>query len=157
MATNYNFRRSRSSSFPQKKAPSGIWKPTVPRWEKEFCSKVGSVPWEKLVETKKYLHLHENVMKWDDSAGKEAFDSAKKRFWAEYNGTRCDIPLPDPDLYLDDIDWNKTDDPQLLDFEKEEKVPVDEGVVILDISFLIGDQFACIGWGDAETAEPPMQ
>ncbi|KAM1455437.1 hypothetical protein ACFX1R_005827 [Malus domestica] len=99
----------------------------VPYWERKFCTTVGSVPWRKLVETKKYMSLYKNIVEWNDSAGEEAFNNAKNRFWAEMNGLipSSDISLPDPDMYIDDIDWSSSCnniDPQLiLDLEKSKK------------------------------------
>nr|XP_027186949.1 uncharacterized protein LOC113783901 isoform X1 [Cicer arietinum] len=129
---------------------TGIWQPTVPRWEKMFCSSVGSVPWEKLVETKKYMYLYDNVVNWNDSASEEAFDNAKSRFWSEINGLPCDIPLPDPDIYIDDIDWSSTIDPELiLDLERDAIVPSDKEndaeVVIIGDALLVNQSFFCIG------------
>lgn len=60
------------------------------------------------------MHLYGNVVDWDDSAGQEAFHDAKKRYWAEINGLPCDISLPKPDIYIDDIDWNPDIDPALI-------------------------------------------
>ncbi|KAE9612477.1 hypothetical protein Lalb_Chr06g0173531 [Lupinus albus] len=110
-----------------------------------FCSKVGAVPWRKLVEAKKYLSLHENVMKWDDSACIEAFDNAKKRFSASIKGIPCTISLPNPDIYINDIHWNSiVDDELIMELESETNVPIDEGVVILDPSILYNQTFGCI-------------
>ena len=87
---------------------------SVPSWEKKFCFVVGSMPWIRLLEAKKNISKFDNVMKWDDSAGKKAFHDAKRRFWAKFNGFPCNIPLPDPDIYIDKIDWDSKIDPQLL-------------------------------------------
>ncbi|KAF3975785.1 hypothetical protein CMV_000979 [Castanea mollissima] len=86
----------------------------VPLWEKKFCTSVGRIPWGKIVDNKKYIHFQDNVLSWDDSAGKVAFQNAKKRFWAEINGLLCDISLPDPDMYIDEIDWNTNIGPELI-------------------------------------------
>ncbi|KAM1008328.1 hypothetical protein FF1_004756 [Malus domestica] len=73
------------------------------------------------------MSLYNNIVEWNDSAGEEAFNNAKNRFWAEMNGLipRSDISLPDPDMYIDDIDWRSSCnniDPQLiLDLEKSKK------------------------------------
>ncbi|CAL0317094.1 unnamed protein product [Lupinus luteus] len=153
-----NLRKARP--FSQRKPPLAKqkWVPTVPQWEKMFCSKIGGVPWKKLVEAKKYLSLHENVMKWDDSACIEAFDNAKKRFLASIKGLPCDISLPDPDIYIDNIDWNSTvNDEVIMELESQTNIPIDEGVVILDYSILYGETFGCIGWGDAEVEDPSKQ
>ena len=59
-------------------------------------------------------------MEWDDSAAREAFDNAKARFLAEINGLRCDISLPDPNLFIDKVDYNAHINPELVaDLEKE--------------------------------------
>ncbi|XP_030494174.2 uncharacterized protein LOC115710019 [Cannabis sativa] len=86
----------------------------VPAWEKKFCYKIGSVPWRKIVNTKDFMSYYTNVVDWNDSAVKEAFDNAKKRFWAELNGFDCDIPMPDPDSYIDEVDWNPVIDSELM-------------------------------------------
>ncbi|KAF1879630.1 hypothetical protein Lal_00033288 [Lupinus albus] len=135
MATN--LRKSRPFNHRKPPLVKQKWVPTVPQWEKMFCSKVGAVPWRKLVEAKKYLSLHENVMKWDDSACIEAFDNAKKRFSASIKGIPCTISLPNPDIYINDIHWNSiVDDELIMELESETNVPIDEGVVILDPSIL---------------------
>lgn len=80
------------------------------------------------MDAKKFMYCHGNVLNWDDSAGEEAFQSAKKRFWADINGLPCDISLPDPDTYIDEINWNPDIDSELIkDLERELFVP-NEGV-----------------------------
>ncbi|XP_022744999.1 uncharacterized protein LOC111295667 [Durio zibethinus] len=147
-----NMQGTRSHS---RKPPLATWQPTVPSWEKKFCTLVGSVPWCKLLETKRFMFLYDNVVHWNDSAGEEAFHNAKNRFWAEINGLPCDIRLPNPDIYIDKIDWDSEIDPELLlDLEREPKAPDEkdksENVVILGSSFLLNQSFSCGGWGDAE-------
>jgi len=134
---------------------SDTWQLSVPPWEKKFCTLIGSVPWRKLLETKKCMYLYDNVVQWNDSAGEEAFHNAKNRFWAEINGLPCDILLPDPDTYIDEVDWNSTIDPELLlDLEREPKShsdgDKDENVVILGDSLPLNQSVPCTGWGDAE-------
>ncbi|KAE8702621.1 U4/U6 small nuclear ribonucleoprotein PRP4-like protein-like [Hibiscus syriacus] len=142
-------------SYSRKPSPA-TWQPAVPTWEKKFCTLVGSVPWWKLLETKRFMYLYDNVVQWNDSAGEEAFHNAKNRFWAEINGLPCDIRLPDPDSYIDKIDWDSEIDPELLlDLEREPKVPDEkdksEHVVILGNFLLLNQPFVCGGgWGDAE-------
>ncbi|XP_059646247.1 uncharacterized protein LOC132291258 [Cornus florida] len=159
-----NWRRKRGDNYCQesaktrsqnKKPPLGSWQPTVPSWEKKFCTSVGSVPWCKLLETKKFMYLYDNVVKWNDSAGEEAFYNAKNRFWAEINGLPCDISLPDPNIYIDEIDWNSNIDPELLlDLEREYVIPdggeKDEKVVIFGKQLLSNQSFSCTGWGEEE-------
>lgn len=130
----------------------------MPAWEKKFCSSVGSVPWSKLLEAKRFMHLHNNIIQWNDSAGEKAFSNAKKRFYAEINGLPCDISLPDPDKYIDEVDWNSVIDPKLLsDLERdwsgdveEEEEDVSERVILR--SELLNQSFGCTGWGDTEEA-----
>lgn len=112
----------------------GSWQPSVPTWEKQFCKVVGLLDWEEFLDLKKTLYLYENVLKWDDSAGKEAFQSAKNRFWAELNDLPCDINFPNPNLYIDDVDWDcKIDDQLISDLECRSVIDSDEnsGPVII--------------------------
>jgi len=37
----------------------------------------------------------------------------KNMFWAEINGFPCDIPLPNPNIYIDDVDSNASVNPEL--------------------------------------------
>ncbi|KAI3425605.1 Cytokinin dehydrogenase [Psidium guajava] len=81
---------------------------------------VGTIPWAKIVYSKTLLSYHDNICHWDDSAAEEAFQNAKKRFWADVNGLPCDISLPDPDSYMDKINWNQAIDPELIkDLDKQ--------------------------------------
>ncbi|XWS59067.1 hypothetical protein CRYUN_Cryun08bG0090400 [Craigia yunnanensis] len=139
----------------RRKPPLATWQPTVPSWEKKFCSLVGSVPWQKLLETKRFMYLYDNIVQWNDSACEEAFYNAKNRFWAEINGLPCEIRLPDPDSYIDKIDWDSEIDPELLlDLEREPDTPdqkdKNENVLILGNSLFMNQSFSCGGWGDAE-------
>ncbi|CAK8543166.1 unnamed protein product [Lathyrus sativus] len=143
--------------------------PTVPSWEKKFCASVGSVPWKKVIEVKRYMHMHSNVVNWEDSAVKEAFDNAKNRFWAEINGFHCDIPLPDPNMYIDDVDWDASVDPELyLDLDRELEasrsiLEKSQETVILGSSLLLNQSLSGPGWGieptgwgdEEEVTKPP--
>lgn len=60
------------------------------------------------------MYCHSNVLNWNDSAAEEAFQNAKKRYWAKLNSLPCDISLPDPDTYVDQVDWNPCIDPELI-------------------------------------------
>lgn len=130
------------------------WQPTVPTWEKKFCTLIGAVPWKKLLETKRSMFLYDNVVKWNDSAGEEAFHNAKNRFWAEINNLPCDISPPNPDIYIDEIDWNSEVDPELLrDLErgKIDTCQIDKAENVgLGAALLSNQTFSCTGWGDAE-------
>ncbi|KAM7530038.1 hypothetical protein LguiB_033448 [Lonicera macranthoides] len=141
-------------SSDNKKPPLGNRQPTVPSWEKKFCKSVGCVPWYKIMEMKRYFHLYDNVVHWNDSAGEEAFQNAKNRFYAKIHSLPCDISLPDPDIYIDEIDWNSQIDPELLlDLDREPIILNGEkhyaGIVILD-SLLKDQGFSSSGWGDCE-------
>ncbi|KAL7598243.1 hypothetical protein Lser_V15G26264 [Lactuca serriola] len=159
---NYNqeVTRTRPNSY-RKPLPLGgnpNWQQSVPSWEKKFCSSIGSIPWKKLVETKRFIHLYDNVIKWNDSAGKEAFQSAKNNFYANIHGLPCNNRLPDPDIYIDNIDWDSKVDPNLiLDLDSDSVVPdsgskdEQEQVVIFGSSFPPSYQnFSPYGWGDSD-------
>ncbi|KAG9444992.1 hypothetical protein H6P81_016332 [Aristolochia fimbriata] len=104
----------------------GSWQPSIPSWEKKFCYSTCSIPWGKLLETKKLMCYFPNVVEWNDSAGEEAFRNAKARFWAEFHGFTCNISLPDPDMYIDEIDWNCYIDPELLNELDQPVAPSDD-------------------------------
>ncbi|KAL6562995.1 hypothetical protein OROHE_005582 [Orobanche hederae] len=85
----------------------------VPSWEIDYCNSA-RVPWRKILASKKYIYCYPNVLDWDASAGEEALQNAKKRYWAMINGLPCDNPLPDPNIYVGEIDWNPDLDPELM-------------------------------------------
>ncbi|KAL3609187.1 hypothetical protein D5086_000207 [Populus alba] len=58
----------------------------IPSWEKKFCSLIGSVPWRKVVDAKKYIDQW--CLLWHLS--------------------------PDPNLYIDEIKWNAYIDPEVI-------------------------------------------
>ncbi|XP_073277526.1 uncharacterized protein [Primulina huaijiensis] len=136
----------------KKKSSRFCWQPVVPSWEKEFCKVVGSLDWDTLLQMKKFTHLYDNVINWNDSAGEEAFFNAKKRFWATKNGLPCDISLPDPDAYIDRIDWDINIDPEplpdlvVLPNEVENHDPV----IIFGDALIANQAFSSSGWGDIE-------
>lgn len=72
-------------------------------WEQKFCQMNG-VSWAKVLETKEFVHQYSDITGWNDSAGKEAFENAKARYWAQINGFQPNTPLPDPDMLIDNID-----------------------------------------------------
>ncbi|KAL3625569.1 hypothetical protein CASFOL_031023 [Castilleja foliolosa] len=139
----------------QNRKPShGSWQPkTVPLWEKDFCKAVGSLDWETFLQLKKCIQLYDNVINWNDSAGEEAFLNAKRRYYAEINGFSCDNnPLPDPNRYIQDIDWDSKFDDTSIDLESLpfSPEPGHEPVVIFGDSFIADQGFGTTGWGDAE-------
>ncbi|CAI9765648.1 unnamed protein product [Fraxinus pennsylvanica] len=93
---NHRQEPPRRKSPQYKKPPRGSWQPRVPSWEKEFCKVIGE----------------------------EAFSNAKKRFWAKSQGLPCDASLPDPDLYIDEINWSSEIDPEVqLELECNPEIP----------------------------------
>lgn len=85
----------------------------VPSWEIDYCHSA-RVPWNKILASKKYIYCYPSVLNWDGSAAKEALENAKHRFWTMVNGLPCNDPLPDPDMYIGEIDWNPYMDPELM-------------------------------------------
>ncbi|XP_020597591.1 uncharacterized protein LOC110037318, partial [Phalaenopsis equestris] len=85
----------------------------APSWERTFCSYVCRVPWRKICDADRVLCIHKNIANWDDSAGREAFQNAKARYWAKINGLPCNIPLPDPYMYVEKVDFDTFVDPKL--------------------------------------------
>ncbi|GLJ40677.1 hypothetical protein SUGI_0839910 [Cryptomeria japonica] len=88
---------------------TAMWIPVVPSWEKEFCKHSVSLPWKEFCEVKKYTNLFPEIENWNDSAAEEAFHLAKSRYFAQINGTPCDIPEVDPNVYIDVVDWDSVD------------------------------------------------
>lgn len=167
---NNNWRRSKEENFHQynqqsagsrprsqnNRGPSFGWQPSS--WEKKFCATAG-VPWQKVLETKKYMCMNQDqkVLQWNDSAVEEAFWNAKNRFWAEMHGQPCDITPPDPDIFIDKIDWDSNVDPELFsDLEKRIPDPHSDaqkgnGGVVIGIP-VVPEQYLLTptGWGDME-------
>ncbi|KAJ8633670.1 hypothetical protein MRB53_027006 [Persea americana] len=143
----------KTSASKYNKPPSGwLRQPTVPSWEKRFCTSVCKIPWRKICESKRFEASYKSIIEWNDSAGKEAVQNAKSRYWAEINGLPRDIPLPDPDLYIDVIDWSSSIDPKLLSALDGERTlsEQDEDDVELEIldSGLWNQPIIPTGWGD---------
>ncbi|CAN6904024.1 unnamed protein product [Brassica oleracea] len=129
--SRFNRRRSPSRWYSERPSSSGYGEDDgIPVWEKRFCEVIGSVPWPKVVEATNFKSWYTgNVITWDDSACQETFHNEKKRFWSHVNGVHCDISLPDPDLYVSDVDWDTTVDPELIsDLEGAYFTPPDDEV-----------------------------
>ncbi|XP_071716577.1 uncharacterized protein [Rutidosis leptorrhynchoides] len=155
---NQEFTKSKAN-YNYKKPPIGgssNRQPNIPYWEKRFVSVVGSFSWNKFMEAKKFTHLYNDVMNWDDSAGEAAFTAAKDRFRKQFYGLPCDIDLHNPDLYVDEIDWNvQADQSLILDLESEPVV--NDGDCQHDPVVIFGDvlpdpynNFSPFGWGDSD-------
>ncbi|KAK3165714.1 hypothetical protein QOZ80_1AG0036770 [Eleusine coracana subsp. coracana] len=128
---------------------------SVPLWEKKFCTDACAIPWGKLCETKRLMSLYKSVVEWDDSAALEAFENAKARFCAEYHGQPCDIPLPDPNLYIDMVNPDERLDPELVaDLERSRRTAPRKDNAAPDgwDSFIFTDKPVPVtGWDDVET------
>ncbi|PKU78844.1 uncharacterized protein LOC110092192 [Dendrobium catenatum] len=125
---------------------------TVPSWERTFCSYVCRVPWRKICDADRVLYIYKNVAKWDDSAGREAFHNAKARYWAKINHLPCNIPLPDPDMYIEKVDFDTFIDPELAaDIERSFVNPdTDVEPVINHLDSLEDKPMAVTRCGEAE-------
>lgn len=135
---------------------SGCGEETVPLWERKFCKEVGRIPWRSFLELKKLSSYYPSVLQWDDSAGEEAFQNAKARFWAKENRLPCDIPLPDRKMYIDTVDRQCRVDPKLLADLDDPLPPInEEGCVVLGIEFINQNNQSFSGWGDAEVPARP--
>ncbi|XP_039835575.1 uncharacterized protein LOC120696665 isoform X2 [Panicum virgatum] len=98
---------------------------SVPLWEREFCSYVGNISWWRFCENKQYVSVYNNLEQWDDSGAFENFQNSKARFWANYHGQPSDIPLPDPDVYIDKVDHCCKVDPELVADLDKVRLPFD--------------------------------
>lgn len=128
---------------------------SVPLWERKFCTDACFIPWGKLCETKKLMSMYANIVDWDDSAAFEAFKDAKDRFYAVYHGQPCNIPLPDPNMYIDVVNPDEYLDPELIaDLERSRRSVPRRDNTAPDgwDSFIFTDKpVPATGWGDGET------
>ncbi|CAO2837279.1 unnamed protein product [Amaranthus hypochondriacus] len=99
-----------------------------PEWEKDFLIQVGIKPWEKVQKQTAIIKIFYDaqeekttrIINWDNSEGMETLKNAKERFWAIQNGLPYEhIPEPNPDMYIDQIDFEAKPDPVLY-LEAEE-------------------------------------
>ena len=97
----------------------------VPLWEREFCTYVGNISWQRFCENKRYVSVFHDLEQWDDSGAFENFQNAKTRFWANYHRQHSDIPLPDPDMYIDEVDNHCEVDPELVADLDKVRLPID--------------------------------
>ncbi|KVH94761.1 uncharacterized protein LOC112518392 [Cynara cardunculus var. scolymus] len=155
---NQQVARTKSNNYHRKPPFGGSpkWQQNLPSWEKRFVTSVGSLSWKKFLEAKEFTHLYDNILKWDDSAGEEAFRNAKDRFYAKIHGLPCDIQLPKPDSFIDEVDWNSEIDQDLiLELESDSVAPDSdckhEPVVIFGDAIPDPYQhYSPYGWGDAD-------
>ncbi|KAL0929011.1 hypothetical protein M5K25_000950 [Dendrobium thyrsiflorum] len=120
---------------------------SVPNWEKRFCSQM---KWRDFCEKKRVVHLFPKVLDWDDTAGKEAFDNAKARYWAQINNLPSEIPSPDPDMYVQEVDYDAYIDPSLLqDLNKPPPPPPQTP----DLSSIKISEITPTGW---DVVDPPI-
>ena len=158
MATCHGYYSQRRAASPTPRS--------VPTWEQRFCWEVGRVPWKRVLNSKKYIRHSHKVMCWNDSAGEEAFNAAKRRYWAKIKGLPCKIRLPSPDKYIDQVKWsvpnsssssssssNVIDDAEVLDGLDEaarvEREQEEENHVLQKSSFEVSfHQIKPTGWDD---------
>ena len=114
--------------------------PKIPKWEREFCYKIGSFTWENFIEAKKQTRFFYKITDWNDSAVEEAFLRSKYRFFAMINGVVVNSDDLNPDLYIDEIHWDEPDGhddgfdrANISDTEDEEE---DEEVNAINVSYL---------------------
>lgn len=132
---------------------------SVPSWEKTFCTSVCHVPWDRICDSKVWICNYKNVADWDDSGSLEAFENAKARYWAELNNLPCEIPLPDPDMFIDEVDHNTVIDPKLIAdlYKKPPTPPPCPAGEYEDLSYqaFLNKTLPvkATGWGDEEEGE----
>ncbi|XP_050376510.1 uncharacterized protein LOC126793920 [Argentina anserina] len=114
---------------------------SVPFWDQKFCWTVGSVPWEKLLETKKNMHRYKDAVQWNDSAAEEAFNY-------KIDGLPCYIQLPNPDAYIAEIEWSNPRISTGLELVSNDQTQErGEGDVVIDDLESLSDQSSsCTGW-----------
>ncbi|KAK4356499.1 hypothetical protein RND71_025470 [Anisodus tanguticus] len=144
-----------------------IPRPVIPSWEKEFCLKIGSFTWENFLYRKKCICHFEKVLNWSDLAAEEAFQHAKNKFYVEFhNFPFVETFKPNPDLYIDEIDWNSDIDPKLLEElelalmkpeeeEDQDLIPIEE-IIPTGCKVLTGLIINC-GEGEPQVSHPPMK
>ncbi|KAH0471064.1 hypothetical protein IEQ34_000787 [Dendrobium chrysotoxum] len=120
---------------------------SVPNWEKRFCCQM---KWRDFCEKKRVVHLFPKVLDWDDTAGKEAFDNAKARYWAQINNLPSEIPLPDPDMFVQEVDYDADIDPLLLEDLYKSPPPPPETP---DLSSIKISEITPTGW---DVVDPPI-
>ncbi|KAH0460253.1 hypothetical protein IEQ34_010916 [Dendrobium chrysotoxum] len=106
--------------------------------------------WRDFCEKKRVVHLLPKVLDWDDSVGKEAFDSAKARYWVQINNLPFKIPLLDLDIYVQEVDYDADIDPLLLENLYNSPPPSPE---TLDLSSIKISKITPTGW---DVVDPPI-
>ncbi|KAL8459989.1 hypothetical protein ACS0TY_031771 [Phlomoides rotata] len=105
--------------------------------------------WNVFLQKKKHIHLHPKALEWNDIAAKEAFNNAKRRFWSQKHHFSCDVPLPDPNLYIYNIDWDSKIDIELdldsISSRDENEGPEFSGDPLVPESYR---DIVPTGWGD---------
>lgn len=136
-------------------SPSGSSQSPVPSWERRFCTSVCSIPWGRICAAKALLSAYKNIAEWDDASAFEAFQNAKARYWAGINNLPCDIPLPNPQMYIEEVNHKAIIDPKLVeDLEKPQSPrPSDgkkEGRSGWDYFFSENKQTPAPAWGNTQ-------
>ncbi|XP_050376521.1 uncharacterized protein LOC126793929 [Argentina anserina] len=127
--------------------PNVASRPPKDSWEEQLYLSVGKELWEKLSDSNnKCIYLYQNVARWNDSAGREAFDNAKTRFLAKIKDVPRNVPSPDPDAYIDEIDWSDSSNVEVILEEEENSEWRNEGDFVLEGFEVLYPSF-CVGWG----------
>ena len=100
------------------------------------------------------MSAYKSISDWDDAAAFEAFQNAKARYRADINGMPCDIPLPDPDMFIEMVNHKVVIDPKLVeDLEKHPppRLPDGEkdGSSGRDSFIFESKPIPAAGWGNA--------
>ncbi|KAM7254591.1 hypothetical protein ACFE04_003971 [Oxalis oulophora] len=138
----------------------------IEEWEKRFCFEVGRVTWKRILDTHKFQFLFSasHAVQWNDSAGQKAFRDAKKRYLSKIKGLPCKIRLPDPDMYIDKIDWDSRtdndgfklgDSAYLSDEDRDEEEKKEEKILTFEDLFKPLEVLQPTGW-DVEVNQEPI-
>ncbi|KAH0715324.1 hypothetical protein KY284_008229 [Solanum tuberosum] len=125
-----------------------VWRPAIfPSWEKEFCLKNSSFKsWKNFLRYKENTRFYYEILNWDDSAGEKAFYDAKNKFYAEFRNLHFDnLELSNPDLYIDEIDWNPKIDSNLLEELEFALLMKKKGTNLVQVRTLI-EEIVPSGW-----------
>ncbi|XP_051143558.1 uncharacterized protein LOC127259980 [Andrographis paniculata] len=127
-----------------------VWVPAVPKWEKDFCREVGQFEWRNFVEAKNNALSSLAVIRWDDSAARDAFFAAKNSYYARHRGGGADQATPqNPNLYIDEIVWEEPrgdgdGDDELLRYSDEEET--DEECIAGKFCEIPVEEIKPVGW-----------
>ncbi|EPS70522.1 hypothetical protein M569_04261 [Genlisea aurea] len=144
--------KRRSACMRRRRSPlkrRQVWVPAIPSWEKQFLLEVGSFEWADFVAAKKQTRVFTDILEWNDSAAREALEAAKERFYRRVNGLDPKSKAMDPDLHIDEIDWNDRYDDDDPVFDRKS---VSEYEDVRSYHNITMDEIQATGW-DVESVE----